>query len=242
MPGIRAVVLDVEGTTTPIDFVHRTLFSYAREQMAPFLQQHWQDPQTCAEIEGLRQQHSLDTRQNLQPPPWRVQPEKDRPSALAYINWLMDKDVKSTPLKSLQGRIWQQGFQRGELHGEVFPDVPPAFDRWTKQQKSICIFSSGSVLAQRLLFSGTGSGDLSSYIQSYFDTTTGPKREPQSYEKIATSVAIPAKNILFISDTLQELDAARGAAMETALCVRPGSMEPADSTHPIIKNFDCVFP
>jgi enolase-phosphatase E1 len=243
MPGIYAVVLDIEGTTTPVDFVHRTLFSYARAQMAEFLKQNWQEPLTRADVGELRRQQATDAGQNLQPPAWNEGPgEEQRQSALAYINWLMDRDTKSTPLKSLQGRIWQQGYANGDLHGEVYADVPPAFDRWSRQKKTICIFSSGSVLAQKLLFSATPGGDLTPFIRSYFDTTTGPKREPASYGKIAAAVGVSPANVLFISDIPQELDAARGAAMQTALCVRPGGAEPANGHHPVIRNFDSVFP
>ena len=243
IPGVSALLLDIEGTTTPIDFVHRTLFSYARAQMAEFLERHWRDPALLSDIQALRQQHDSDRRQGAAPPEWREETEiLRRQSAFAYLAWLMDCDSKCTPLKSIQGRIWQEGYRKGELQGEVYSDVPVAFERWAAQDKAVYIFSSGSVQAQRLLFGFSASGDLSLRIHGYFDTTTGPKRESASYAKIAASAGLPPRNFLFISDVVQELDAARAAGMHTALSVRPGTAAPASNGHAVIGDFDCVFP
>lgn len=243
IPGISALLLDIEGTTTPIDFVHRTLFSYARAQMAQFLERHWHEPATLSDIQALRQQNAVDRRQGAGAPEWREETETlQRQPALAYLLWLMDRDSKCTPLKSIQGRIWQDGYRNGELHGEVYSDVPVAFERWAAQNKAVYIFSSGSVQAQRLLFGFSASGDLSTRIRGYFDTTTGPKREAASYAKIAASNGLPPQNVLFISDVAEELDAARAAGMHTALSVRPGAVAPAAGAHAVISDFDCVFP
>jgi enolase-phosphatase E1 len=154
----------------------------------------------------------------------------------------MDRDSKCSALKNLQGKIWQEGYRARELHGEVYPDVAPAFARWSRQGKMLCIFSSGSVLAQRLLFSNTSEGDLTAFLCAYFDTTVGPKNAPGSYSQIAKKLALDASSILFVSDVVKELDAARDAGMQTTLCVRSPSMEGAASPHAVIHSFDEVFP
>lgn len=238
---ISAILLDVEGTTTPVDFVHETLFSYARRQLPSFLQRYWDEPSVHADILALKKQHESEMCRSKEPPVWEDHsPEAHIASVLLYVNWLMSKDSKSPPLKSLQGKIWRAGYQEGQLHGQLYSDVPTAFARWSPE-KTICIFSSGSVLAQRLLFTHSCFGDLTAFIHDYFDVTTGAKRDPISYKKIAASLRLPASEVLFVSDVVEELDAARQMEMETALCVRSGSPLPSQ-THPIICSFDSLFP
>jgi enolase-phosphatase E1 len=236
---IAAILLDIEGTTTPVDFVHKTLFSYARRRMQDFLERHWAEPAVRADIEGLRNQYRLDQEKTPQPLLWREDTEAVlRDSALGYINWLMDNDSKCTPLKSLQGKIWKEGYAGGELKSEVYPDVAPAFARWSGQKKIISIFSSGSVQAQQLLFANTTAGDLTPLIRGYFDTTTGPKRHAESYSKIAAALDLSVANALFVSDTVEELDAARQAGMKTALCVRASNSSSPTTNHKLIRTFD----
>ena len=159
-------------------------------------------------------------------------------SAVAYIHWLMDRDRKSTPLKAIQGRIWREGYEAGELLGEVFDDVPPAFERWRRQNKLICIYSSGSALAQKLLFAHTAAGDLTDYIYRYFDTTVGHKIEARSYLRIAEELQTAPANTVFISDAVAELDAAGAAGMKTVLALRPGN-HPVEFpvNHPTVDSF-----
>jgi enolase-phosphatase E1 len=239
-----AILLDIEGTTTPICFVHETLFPYARRQLQGFLESHWQDPDVRTDIEDLRRQYQVDKSQAEAPPSWQEDSDAaQQASALAYANWLMDRDSKCTPLKSLQGKIWKEGYARGSLKSEVFADVPAAFLRWSRQRKTISIFSSGSVLAQKLLFVHTTSGDLTSSIFKYFDTTTGRKTASESYRKIAKLLDVPAASVLFVSDTVEELDAATHAYMQTALCVRGDNISPAKSNHKLVRTFDEIdFP
>ena len=271
----RLILLDIEGTTTPIDFVSNVLFPYARHHVKEFLLRHHHSADLRAAIEGLRKEHVVDAEQGLNPPLWPLAAPSERPglpgsrsraqaptaapeesrrsetaatelesidSVVAYVHWLMDRDRKSTALKSLQGKIWETGYQSGELRGEVYADVPPAFARWQSQGKDICIFSSGSVLAQKLLFAHTVAGDLTRFIREYFDTTTGAKTETDSYQRIANAVRLPPPELLFVSDVLAELDAARVTGTRTVLCVRPGRSEPDSTTHPPIRTFDEVFP
>jgi enolase-phosphatase E1 len=153
----------------------------------------------------------------------------------------MDQDRKSTGLKSLQGKIWEEGYRSGELKGEVYPDVLPALERWRSRGIDIAIFSSGSVQAQRLLFRNSVAGDLTHFIKAYFDTTTGPKREPESYARIAGALERRASEVLFVSDIVEELDAARTGGMRTALCVRTPSPLEMHGAHPMIRRFDEIL-
>ncbi len=240
---VRVLLLDIEGTTTPLDFVHKTLFPHARRRLQDFLLRHRSNPNIRADIEALRKQQEADAAENPESPPWTDDsPEAELSSAVTYGHWLMDRDSKCSALKSIQGKIWREGYQKGELHGEGYPDVPAAFARWSRQGKGICIFSSGSVLAQKLLFGTTTAGDLTRFIRAYFDTTTGSKADAQSYSRIAATLAFSPQEILFISDVVQELDAARHAGMETALCVRTTLPEETEDKHRLIRSFDEVFP
>ncbi len=230
----RAVLLDVEGTTTPVDFVYGTLFPFARARIGDFLAAHAGEVDVQADVAALREAHAAETED---PPPWRADAEID--SAVAYVRWLMDRDRKSTPLKSLQGRIWEDGYHAGTLRGQVYPDVPPALARWRKEGRKTAIFSSGSVLAQRLIFGHSDHGDLTAFLAAYFDTATGPKREAESYRKIAAALGVPPADVLFVSDVAAELDAARAAGLATALCVREGPV-PAAPAHPVARTFDAL--
>ena len=190
---VRAILLDIEGTTTPINFVFGKLFPYARQQLRQFLMEHSEEPSVREDIAGLRVQYRSDAEAQLGLPQWAdSSPAPELESATAYALWLMDRDSKCSALKSLQGKIWQDGYEKGGLHGEVYPDVAPALVRWSRQGKIICIFSSGSVLAQTLLFGSTTDGDLTGFLRAYFDTTVGPKNVPGSYSQIAKTLALDA--------------------------------------------------
>src|SRR6202007_1247096 len=170
-------------------------------KLETFLRERARDAEIQSIIENLRAQREVDERNGLEPPGWMDGAAEARlRSSVAYGQWLIARDSKCTPLKSLQGRIWQQGFESGELHGEVFPDVPMAFERWRRKGKTICIYSSGSVLAQQNLFRTTPSGDLTDYISAFFDTRVGAKTDRESYRKIAASVSFEPHRCLFLSD------------------------------------------
>ena len=234
---VEAILLDIEGTTTPVDFVHRTLFAYVREKVESFLRGHAGDAQVQADVERLRAEHTEDVGRGENPPAWV---DGSTEAVVGYVNWLMDRDRKSTGLKSLQGRIWERGYAVGELRGEVYADVPAAFVRWRAAGRRIAIFSSGSVLAQQLLFRHSTAGDLTPYLSAFFDTSTGPKREPESYRRIAASLGVSNDRILFVSDVAEELDAAQVAGLATALCVRTG--EPPASVHGVVRSLEVIRP
>jgi enolase-phosphatase E1 len=238
-----ALLLDIEGTTTPIDFVYQTLFPYARQRVRLFITQHHQQADVRADLADLREQQATDAQNNFSPPAWRDDSvEAEIESAVTYAHWLMDQDRKATALKSLQGKIWEAGYRDGELRGEVYADVPRAFARWRDQGRTISIFSSGSVLAQQLIFGHSTAGDLTGFIRAYFDTTTGAKQQAESYGRIAAALELPPPEILFLSDVEAELDAARLAGLQTALCARPGSKLSSSSAHPFVQSFDELFP
>ena len=241
----RALLLDIEGTTTPIDFVYGTLFPFARARVEPFLRESSQREDVQADVEGLRREHTAEALQAAGLPPWRDDsPEASIVSAVWYVNWLMERDRKSTALKSLQGKIWEEGYRSGQLRGQVYADVAPALARWRRQGRAIGIFSSGSVLGQKLLFGNSTAGDLTPYVDFYFDTTTGAKQEGESYRRIAAGMNVSPAQVLFLSDVVAELEAARATGMDTAWCVRrehPGGVEPRGALR-IVRSFEEVFP
>jgi len=228
---VRAILLDIEGTTTPISFVHEVLFSYARTHVKNFLSANANSAEVSADVALLREEQAADVSNGHQPPD----------SIEAYVEWLIERDRKSTGLKSLQGKIWRHGYVDGSLKSQVYADVAPAFERWREQGLSINIFSSGSVLAQQLLFAYTEAGDLTKFIDKYFDTNVGKKGEAESYRRIAETLSLSANEILFISDVTAELDAATEAGMSTLLSIRPGNppQNNADQ-YQVIRSFDGI--
>jgi enolase-phosphatase E1 len=234
------VLLDIEGTTTPIDFVYKRLFPYARARIKRYVAGHLADEDVRSIIVELYEENAKDLRAGLNPPLLRDASSEPQVEAVAdYAFWLMDLDRKSTPLKALQGRIWEEGYASGELVSQVFEDVPAALARWSKAGKDVRIYSSGSELAQRLLFSNTEAGDLTGYIRGYFDTKIGPKIEAESYRRISEAFRLSPREILFISDVVAELDGARAAALQTRLAIRPGNHpQPDNSGHIPITSFD----
>jgi enolase-phosphatase E1 len=239
---VRAILLDIEGTTTPIDFVTKTLFPHASRKLEAFLRQNSANAEIRALMQELRAQHALDERNGLKPPRWRDDSEEELSSSVAYGQWLIERDSKCMPLKALQGKIWQQGYASGELKGDVYPDVPMAFERWKRQGKLICIYSSGSLLAQQLLFGSAAAGDLTPSIAAFFDTRVGAKTDAESYRKIATSVSFEPREFLFLSDAPKEIEAAREAGMQALLCQRDAPSSTAKGTAQVIHDFNTVFP
>jgi enolase-phosphatase E1 len=234
---IRAILLDIEGTTTPIAFVYDVLFPFARTRLRTYLQDHARDAAVSDALRLLKHEWDGDAAARQDMPEWE---ERTSGSASAYLEWLMDRDAKSLALKRLQGLIWEGGYRTGVLKGEVFKDVAPAFARWRDAAVTIAIYSSGSVLAQRLLFGATAEGDLTPFISAFFDTDVGPKRWPDSYRRIAAELRRATTDILFVSDTPAELDAARGAGCQVLLAERPGNKGTSYSEAEAIRSFDQI--
>ena len=235
---VRGILLDIEGTTTPIDFVHQVLFSYARDEVSAFLATSLEASEVQGDIELLRIEHDTDASENRNPPALDT---TDIDSIAAYVKWLIALDRKSMGLKSLQGKIWRRGYEDGALKSQVFPDVRPALERWDARGLNVSIFSSGSVLAQQLLFAHTEVGDLTGFIYNYFDTKVGKKGEAESYRRIASDLELKPEEIVFISDVVEELDAADEAGMKTLLSIRPGNKAQADvDRYTQIVSFDSI--
>jgi enolase-phosphatase E1 len=230
---MKAILLDIEGTTTPIAFVHQTLFPFARVRIEKFVETNLDA--LAGEIEALRIEYNHDFVNQIYGRGFHP----DSPSSVAaYLEFLIDSDRKSTPLKSIQGAIWRTGYESGELKSVMFADVAPAFARWHAEGKQIAIFSSGSVLAQKLIFQHSDAGDLTPRISAYFDTNVGAKRESESYERIAGELRLSPAEVLFISDVPAELDAAAEADFKTLLCVRPGNARvKAPVRHDVVGSF-----
>ncbi len=243
----RVYLLDVEGTVAPLSLVTEQLFPYARKRLEPYLRMQvrepWIDAELAADLQLLAQENAAEDltagAPSLTAPAEDESWESRVPQIAEYLLWLMDQDRKSTALKALQGRVWRVGFESGELIGTLFDDVPPAFERWSNQAR-VAIYSSGSVEAQRLLFQYSNAGDLTPYISAHFDTRVGPKTSAASYQSIAVSMAVDPREILFFSDVVRELDAAREAGCATRLVVRPGNAAVDSHTHPNILGIGVV--
>lgn len=220
-------LLDIEGTIAPISLVADQLFPYARTHFADFLAGHIDDPAVRSDLTLLSEESRAETEPGApRLPEFASTGFLDTPDfqlrSLAYLHWLMDRDRKSTALKSLQGKVWKSGFESGQLKGAFFPDVLPALRIWTAHSR-VAIYSSGSTSAQQLLFRYSVFGDISSLISAYFDTRTGPKTATASYAAIAANLGVERSLVRFFSDVVLELDAAREAGLDTRLVIRNGN-------------------
>jgi enolase-phosphatase E1 len=220
----RGIVVDIEGTTTSIAFVTEVLFPFARSRVDEFLSRRWDD----GAVQSACRQIATDVGET----------DFTRLSIVAEVDRLMAGDVKATGLKSLQGLIWEEGYAQGVLRSHVYPDVPPALEKWNRCGIDVRVYSSGSVTAQKSFFRQTEAGDLLRYFRGHYDTTTGPKRDARSYSKIANDMGVSPVHLLFLSDVPAELDAAKTAGWKTGLLMRPGNAPvPSDCGHPAIASF-----
>ncbi len=207
---VRAILTDIEGTTSSIAFVFEVLFPYAKQHLPDYVR-------ACAE-QDPRAQLLQAVRDDAQEP----QADVERVIAI-LLQWMAD-DVKATSLKALQGLVWQQGYEKGEIKGHVYSDAVESLQQWQQQGYSLYVYSSGSVQAQKLIFGYSVAGDLTPLFSGYFDTTSGHKREPAAYACIAQTIGLPAEQILFLSDVVEELDAAQSSGMRTCGLARNQGM------------------
>ena len=224
---ITSILTDIEGTTSSISFVKDVLFPYARTRLPAFIVTHDDKPEVqhwlheAAEEAGLvsaSQQEIIDL----------------------LVAWI-DTDRKSTALKALQGMIWEDGYASGEFQAHVYAEVPERLRAWHADGKRLYVYSSGSVPAQKQFFGHTTAGDLTPLFEGYFDTESGPKRDAGSYRRIAAEIGGPAGAILFLSDIVAELDAARDAGIRTTLLARAPARCPAGGTHRCVADFDAIL-
>lgn len=240
------VLLDIEGTTTPIAFVHETLFPFARMRLSDWWIRHHDEVAATTIASALALEHRAEVGAGcaVDLPGWRDATAADLArSVVAFAEWLMDRDRKSPGLKQLQGLIWEEGYQAGLLRGIVYDDVPRAMRRWRSHGLAVAIYSSGSELAQRRLFESTSHGDLTPLLAGFFDTRVGAKTDASSYRAIAAALGRRPDEMLFVSDVVAELEAARSAGCDTRLSVRPGNVQQASADRcEAVTSFDAIFP
>lgn len=222
---IKAIVTDIEGTTSSLSFVKDVLFPYASEHLADYVVAHRDAPEIREQLEAVNRE---------------VGRELSLDEAVQQLLRWIDEDKKLTPLKSLQGMIWEAGYRNGDFTGHFYEDAVRNMRAWREQGIRLYIYSSGSVHAQKLLFGFSDYGDLTSLISGYFDTRVGHKRESSSYEIIASEIGVRAGDILFLSDIREELDAARAAGMQTRWLVRDAETLDPNAPHPQVRDFDAI--
>lgn len=221
---VKAVITDIEGTTTPITFVKDTLFPYSYDKLEDFLKQHWEKPDIQAILRDVEsvQQENLSFHQVVE----------------LLKRWI-EEDKKITPLKQLQGLIWEEGYKTGQLKGYVYEDAYKKLKEWHSRGIKIYVYSSGSVKAQKLLFSHTNMSDLTYLFSGYFDTTVGSKLEKTSYENIASQIGIKPANTVFLSDNPREVEAAAEAGMLVYRLVREGDAKFIEGfAYPQVRSFE----
>lgn len=227
---IRAILTDIEGTTSSIRFVREILFPYAARALPRFLREHAGELQVREQIRAAAATANID--------------ENDLEAVIDRLLEWLEQDRKITPLKTLQGMIWKAGYENGDYRAHVYDDACRRLREWAAQGIALYVYSSGSVQAQKLFFRHSTCGNLLPLFRGYFDTATGGKRETASYRAIAEAIVMPAAEILFLSDVVEELDAARAAGMHTCLLRRPGESAAATDTaaaHPVAHSFDEVL-
>jgi len=228
MTVIRAIVTDIEGTTSSISFVKDVLFPYARKRLPAYVETHVDTPEVQHWLHEAAKEAGLV--------------EASRQEVIELLLRWIDEDRKSTALKALQGMIWKDGYASGEYRAHVYPEVAARLRAWRGDGLHLYVYSSGSVAAQKLFFQYSEAGDLTPLFGGYFDTETGPKREQASYEKIAAAIGEQPEHLLFLSDIVEELDAAKAAGFHTAWLLRPPLAMPAEPRHPAYTDFDAIAP
>ncbi len=222
---VSAIVTDIEGTTTSISFVHETLFPYAKKNVGTYLFAHWNEANIQQIVQDIKEAAKI-AEANLEQ------------IASTLLSW-MEQDKKITPLKTLQGYMWEEGYTRGDFKGHLYEDAYLQMKGWKDRGLPLYVYSSGSVRAQQLLFSHSTYGDITPFFSGYFDTKVGGKKELSSYALIAQKIGIPSEEILFLSDSLDELNAARAAGMQTLFLCRDGAL-PEDCGHSFAFTFDQI--
>jgi len=225
---IRAIVTDIEGTTSSIDFVRDVLFPYARKRLPAFVETHGDKPDVQHWLHEAASEAGLV--------------EASRQEIIELLLQWIDADRKSTALKALQGMIWKDGYAAGDYRAHLYPEVAARLREWRADGLRLYVYSSGSVPAQKLFFQYSEAGDLTPLFAGYFDTETGPKRETESYRRIAAAIEEEPRHLLFLSDIVEELDAARAAGFHTGWLIREPQALPDSPRHPVHRDFDAIAP
>jgi enolase-phosphatase E1 len=222
---IKAIVTDIEGTTSSIDFVHNVLFPYATRELPEFVRSNATHSDIAALLDDVRSEAD-DCDASIE----RV--------VEILLEWIRE-DRKATSLKALQGHVWRHGYESGDYTGHIYDDAADRLRRWSNSGIDLYVYSSGSIGAQKLLFGYSDAGDLRPLFKDYFDTNIGHKKEAASYQNIVESIGLPASDILFLSDVAEELDAASAAGMKTTQLVRQDDV--VVGSHPVAASFDDVI-
>ncbi|HXS03350.1 MAG TPA: acireductone synthase [Rhodanobacter sp.] len=223
---IRAIVTDIEGTTSSISFVRDVLFPYARKRLPAFVETHGDRPEVQHWLHEAAREAGLV--------------EASRQEIIELLLQWIDQDRKSTALKALQGMIWKDGYEAGSYRAHMYPEVAARLRHWRAEGLRLYVYSSGSVPAQQLLFRHSEAGDLTPLFAGYFDTETGPKREAESYRSIAEAIDEQPRHLLFLSDIVEELEAAQAAGFHTGWLVREPQALPVSPRHPVYRDFDAI--
>lgn len=226
MTPIRAIVTDIEGTTSSISFVRDVLFPYARKRLPAYVETHADQP----ELQHWMHEAAKEA---------QIIEASSQEIIDLLLRWI-DEDRKSTALKALQGMIWGDGYEAGNYRAHLYPEVARVLHAWHTEGVRLYVYSSGSVAAQQLFFRYSDAGDLTPLFDGYFDTETGPKRERRSYEKIAAAIDEQPEQILFLSDVVEELDAAQAAGLQTTWLLRPPQVIPNQTHHRAVSSFDDI--
>ena len=221
---IKAIITDIEGTTSSLSFVKDILFPYARNHIQDFVLSHSNQKEVRTLLDDVKKEVGREL--------------SDIEITTQLVRWI-DEDKKITPMKALQGMIWEAGYRHGDFTGHVYEDAVRNLRRWYELGIALYVFSSGSAQAQRLIFGYSDQGDLTPIFSGYFDTTVGAKRDTDSYKRIAADIAIDPSQILFLSDVKEELDAAHTAGMQTIWLVREGIID-ARASHKQVRDFDAI--
>ncbi|EPG75149.1 2,3-diketo-5-methylthio-1-phosphopentane phosphatase [Leptospira fainei serovar Hurstbridge str. BUT 6] len=224
----KVFLFDIEGTTTPIEFVHKVLFPYSVRNFLPFFQTVSVEKRLIDELIVASKQESEYGKT-----------VDSQPESLAdFCTYLVSKDRKLGALKEIQGRIWKQGYETGELKSTIFPDVPKFLRRIQKSGKASAVYSSGSVEAQILIFQYCEAGDLTPNFRAYFDTAMGGKREAESYHRITEKLGVEPSNVVFFTDIKEEAEAAQAAGLHPYILERPGNNVQKEHSFPVLSSFD----
>ena len=223
---IRAIVTDIEGTTSSISFVKDVLFPYARKHLPAFVATHADKPYVQHWLHEAAKEAGLVS--------------ASQQEIIRLLQRWIDEDRKATPLKALQGMIWEDGYRSGEYRAHIYPEVAQKLREWKANNVDLFVYSSGSVQAQKLFFGHSEAGDLTPLFSGYFDTEIGAKRDPAAYRRILAAIGKPAKDVLFLSDIVEELDAARSAGMRTTLLARAPMTCPASAVHGCVADFNAI--
>lgn len=228
---IHAILTDIEGTTSSISFVKDVLFPYAHRVLPDYVRAHAEQPAVRAQLEAT----------------WRAAglPAGDVDGAIAQLLQWIEQDVKATPLKALQGMVWEQGYRDGDFRAHIYPDAAVKLRAWHAAGVPLYVYSSGSIQAQKLFFGHSEAGDLLPLFRGHFDTTSGGKREADSYRRIAAAIGLPAADILFLSDIGEEIDAAKASGMQAIHVLRPEDYPGATlagARQPAVRSFADIHP